>query len=38
MPSLHLHAVDDAENVGRQPLYALKFHAWLPNPFSKETE
>ncbi len=36
VPSLHLHAVDDAENVGRQPLYALKFHAWVPKPFSKD--
>jgi hypothetical protein len=26
-PRLHLHAVDDAEDIGRQPFDALKFHA-----------
>jgi hypothetical protein len=35
MPGLHLHAVDDTEDVGRQPLDALEFHAWLPDPFLK---
>src|SRR6185503_11771489 len=27
MPRFHLHAIDDAEDIGRQPLYPLKFHA-----------
>jgi hypothetical protein len=35
MPRLHLHAVDDAEDIGRQPFNALKFHAPLPQKFSK---
>ena len=33
VPRLHLHAVDDAEDIGRQPFDPLKFHAWLPYPF-----
>jgi hypothetical protein len=33
MPRLHLHAIDDAENVGRKPLNPLKFHASSPSPF-----
>jgi hypothetical protein len=27
---LHLHAIDDAKHVRRQPLDALKFHSALP--------
>jgi hypothetical protein len=30
---LHLHAIDDAEDVGRKPFDPLKFHAPSPFPF-----
>jgi hypothetical protein len=33
MPRLHFHAIDDAENVGREPLDPLKFHAPVTYPF-----
>jgi len=28
MPRVHLHAIDDDEDTGRQPFDPLKFHAW----------
>jgi hypothetical protein len=33
VPRFHLHSVDDAENVRREPLNPLKFHALSPYPF-----
>jgi hypothetical protein len=35
MPRLHLHAIDNAEDIRRQPLYALEFHPRVPKPFLK---
>jgi hypothetical protein len=36
VPGGHFHAIDDAENVGRQPFDPLKFH-WPNRILSKKS-
>jgi hypothetical protein len=37
MTRRHFHPIDDAKNVGRQPLNALKFHSTRPHSFSSQS-